>query len=118
MKRQNPAVSAAPAIRRVKGSSDRFVLPGALAAPRLPTGAMTAFLGRLLMRGQFVSGSPPWTHVGTNSRVTLVFGYAQRLLARLVDQHGPTILENVRGAAKPKLTKSAVRLVSGARRNQ
>jgi hypothetical protein len=38
-------VAAAAAIRRLWGSSERYGLPAALAALKLPTGAITAFLG-------------------------------------------------------------------------
>jgi hypothetical protein len=100
------AVSTAAAIRRVKGSSDRFFLPVALASLKLPTGAMTAFLGLLLMRGQFVPGL---TALDTPAQIlawALVFGYAQQLFTRFVDQQGQSILANVHGAGKPKAKKS------------
>jgi hypothetical protein len=94
------AVAAAAAIRRVKGSSERYSLPVALAVLKLPTGAITAFLGLLLMRGQFVPGL---SALDTSAQIlawALVFGYAQQLFTRLVDQQGQTVLESVRGADK------------------
>jgi hypothetical protein len=96
------AIAAAAAIRRIKGSSERYGLPVALAALKLPTGAITAFLGLLLMRGQFVPGL---SALDTSAQIlawALVFGYAQQLFTRLVDQQGQTVLENVRGADKPQ----------------
>jgi hypothetical protein len=45
------AVAAAGAIRGIRGSSERHGIPVALAVLKLPTGAITAFLGLLLMRG-------------------------------------------------------------------
>ena len=95
------AVAAAAAIRRLRGSSERYSLPAALAALKLPTGAITAFLGLLLMRGQFVPGL---SALDTSAQIlawALVFGYAQQLFTRLVDQQGQTVLDNVRGANKP-----------------
>jgi hypothetical protein len=92
------AIATAAAIRRTKGSSERYGLPVALAALKLPTGAITAFLGLLLMRGQFVPGL---TALDTSAQIlawALVFGYAQQLFTRLVDQQGQTVLDNVRGA--------------------
>jgi hypothetical protein len=100
------AVAAAAAIRRLRGSSERYGLPAALAALKLPTGAITAFLGLLLMRGQFVPGL---TALDTSAQIlawALVFGYAQQLFTRLVDQQGQTVLENVRCANKPPPTPS------------
>jgi hypothetical protein len=96
------AIATAAAIRRLKGSSERYGLPVALAALKLPTGAITAFLGLLLMRGQFVPGL---TALDTSAQIlawALVFGYAQQLFTRLVDQQGQTVLDNVRGADRPQ----------------
>src|SRR5215216_2876140 len=96
------AVATAAAVRGLKGSSERYGLPVALAALKLPTGAITAFLGLLLMRGQFVPGL---TALDTSAQIlawALVFGYAQQLFTRFVDQQGQTVLENVRGADRPQ----------------
>jgi hypothetical protein len=94
------AVSAAAAIRTIRGSSERYGLPVALAALKLPTGAITAFLGLLLMRGNFVPGL---SALDTSAQIlawALVFGYAQQLFTRLVDRQGQTVLDSVRGADK------------------
>jgi hypothetical protein len=96
------AIATAAAIRRIKGSSERYGLPVALAALKLPTGAITAFLGLLLMRGQFVPGL---SALDTSAQIlawALIFGYAQQLFTRLVDQQGQTVLDNVRGADRPQ----------------
>jgi hypothetical protein len=94
------AVAAAVAIRGIRGSSEPYGLPVALAALKLPTGAVTAFLGLLLMRGQFVPGL---SALDTSAQIlawALVFGYAQQLFTRLVDQQAHTVLDTVRGADK------------------
>lgn len=96
------AVAAAAAIRRIRGSSERYGLPVALAALKLPTGAITAFLGLLLMRGQFVPGL---SALDTSAQIlawALVFGYAQQLFTRLVDQQGQSVLNSVRVPDAPK----------------
>jgi hypothetical protein len=96
------AIAAAAAIRHIQGSSERYGLPVSLAALKLPTGAVTAFLGLLLMRGQFVPGL---SALDTSAQIlawALVFGYAQQLFTRLVDQQGQTVLDNVRGADRPQ----------------
>jgi hypothetical protein len=101
------AIAAAAAIRRIKGSSERYGLPVALAVLKLPTGAITAFLGLLLMRGQFVPGL---SALDTSAQIlawALVFGYAQELFTRLVDQQGQTVLDNVRGASTLQTTSPA-----------
>jgi hypothetical protein len=92
------AVAAATAIRGIRGSSEPHNLPVALAALKLPTGAITAFLGLLLMRGQFVPGL---SALDTSAQIlawALVFGFAQQLFTRLVDQQAHTVLDRVRGA--------------------
>jgi hypothetical protein len=100
------AVATAAAIRRIKGSSERHGLPVALAALKLPTGAVTAFLGLLLMRGQFVPGL---TALDTSAQIlawALIFGYAQQLFTRFVDQQGQTILNNVHSSESPQSSPS------------
>ena len=92
------AVAAATAIRGIRGSSEPHNLPVALAALKLPTGAITAFLGLLLIRGQFVPGL---SALDTSAQIlswALVFGFAQQLFTPLVDQQAHTVLDRVRGA--------------------
>lgn len=100
------ALAATAAIRRLKGSSERYGLPVALAALKLPTGAITAFLGLLLMRGQFVPGL---SALDTSAQIlawALLFGYAQQVFTRLVDQQGQNVLNSVRGANRPQTDTS------------
>jgi hypothetical protein len=96
------AIAAAATLRGIRGSSEPYGLPVALAALKLPTGAVTAFLGLLLMRGQFVPGL---SALDTSAQIlawALVFGYAQQLFTRLVDQQAHTVLNTVRGADRGK----------------
>lgn len=90
------AIAAAAALRNIRGSSEPHNIPVALAVLKLPTGALTALLGLLLMRGQFVPGL---TALDTSAQIVawaLVFGYAQQLFTRLVDQQAQTVLNAVR----------------------
>jgi hypothetical protein len=90
------AVAAATALRSIRGSSEPYGLPVALATLKLPMGAVTAFLGLLLMRGQFVPGL---SALDTSAQIlawALVFGYAQQLFTRFVDQQAHTVLDTVR----------------------
>jgi hypothetical protein len=91
------AVAAAAAIRGIHGSSEPHGLPVALAMLKLPTGALTAVLGLLLMRGQFIPGL---TALDSSAQIlawALVFGYGQQLFTRLVDQQAHAVLDRVRG---------------------
>jgi hypothetical protein len=90
------AVAAATALRGIRGSSEPYGLPVALATLKLPMGAVTAVLGLLLMRGQFVPGL---SALDTSAQIlawALVFGYAQQLFTRLVDQQAHSVLNTVR----------------------
>jgi hypothetical protein len=56
----------------------------------------------LLMRGQFVPGL---SALDTSAQIVawaLLFGYAQQLFTRLVDQQGHAVLDGVRGANRPQ----------------
>ncbi len=94
------SVAAAAAIRKLRGSSEPYGVPIALAVLKLPTGAITAVLGITLMRGGFVPGL---SALDTSAQIlawAAVFGYAQQLFTRLVDQQAHAVLDGVRGADK------------------
>jgi hypothetical protein len=95
------AVAAAAAIRGIRGSSERLGVPITLTLLKLPTGAITAFLGLLLMRGQFIPGLSALDSSAQILAWALVFGYAQELFTRLVDRQGQTVLDSVNSADKP-----------------
>ncbi|MGY1732953.1 hypothetical protein ACI798_15650 [Geodermatophilus sp. SYSU D01045] len=90
-------VTGAVALRRLRGSSTPFGVPVALIALKLPTGALTAFLGLLLMRGGFVPGL---TALDTTPQIiawAVVFGGSQQLFTGLVDRQAQTVLNSVGG---------------------
>jgi hypothetical protein len=89
------ALSAAVAIRQVKGSSTPYSLPVALAALKIPTGALTALLGLLLLRGQFIPGFSALDFPAQVVAWAVVLGYAQQLLTRLIDQRAQMVLKAV-----------------------
>ncbi len=101
------AVAAAAAIRGIRGSSEPHGLPVAVAVLKLPTGAVTAILGLLLMRGQFVPGLSALDTSGQILAWALVFGYAQQLFTRLVDQQAHTVLGAVRGEDAPARARTS-----------
>jgi hypothetical protein len=92
------AISAASGLRRLRGSSLPYGLPVALAVLKLPTGALTAFVGLLLMRGQFVPGLSALDTAAQILAWAALFGYAQQLFTRLVDQQANAVMDRVRGA--------------------
>jgi hypothetical protein len=96
------AVAAAAALRSIRGSSEPYGLPIALALLKLPLGALTAVLGLLLMRGQFVPGLTALDTTGQIIAWALVFGYGQQLFTQMVDRQAHTVLNAVRGAGDRK----------------
>jgi hypothetical protein len=91
------AIAAAAALRNVQGTSTPYSLPVALAVLKLPTGALTALAGLLLMRAGFVPGLSELDSSAQIIAWALVFGYAQQLFTRLVDSQAQTVLEGASG---------------------
>ncbi len=94
------AVAAAAALRRISGTSTPYSIPVALALLKLPTGALTALLGLLLMRGEFVPGLSALDFPAQILAWAIVLGYAQQLFTRLVDQQGQQVLDAAGGPAQ------------------
>jgi hypothetical protein len=88
------ALAAVVSLRRIRGTSTPFGLPIALALLKLPTGALTAVLGLILMRGEFVPGLTALDSSGQIVAWAVVLGYSQQLLTRFVDQRAQTVLDN------------------------
>jgi hypothetical protein len=92
------SVASAAALRRIRGSAEPNALPVALALLKLPIGALTAVLGLLLMRGEFLPGLSALDTSGQIIAWAIVFGYAQQLFTRFVDQQADSVLSEVRGS--------------------
>ncbi|MFJ8675634.1 hypothetical protein [Streptomyces sp. NPDC093589] len=91
------AVAAAASLRRIRGTSTPYNVPVALALLKLPTGALTAVLGLLLMRGEFVPGLQSLDSSAQIIAWAVIFGYAQQLFTRFVDNQAQTVLNSVGG---------------------
>jgi hypothetical protein len=98
------AVAAAASLKDIKGTSTPYSLPTALAVLKLPTGALTAFLGLELMRGEFVPGLSALDSPAQILAWAIVFGYAQQLLTGLVDKQAQGVLDEVGKADVPAAT--------------
>jgi succinate-acetate transporter protein len=90
-------VTGAVALRRLRGSSTPFGVPVALTALKLPTGALTALLGLLLMRGGFVPGLSALDTTPQIIAWAVVFGGSQQLFTGLVDRQAQNVLDSVGG---------------------
>jgi hypothetical protein len=92
------AVATATALRKVRGTSTPYSLPAALALLKLPLGALTALLGLMLMRGNFVPGLSALDSSAQIIGWAVVFGYAQQAFTQVVDRKAQDLLEDVGGA--------------------
>jgi hypothetical protein len=101
------SVSGASSLRKVKGTSTPFSLPIALALVKLPTGALTAFLGLLLMRGQFVPGLSALDSSAQILGWAVIFGASQQLLTGLVDKQAGNVLDKVGGTSHASPAQAA-----------
>ena len=90
------AISAVFALRKVQGSADPYSVSMALAFLKLPTGALTAFLGLLLISAGFVPGLSALDSSAQILSWAVVLGYSQELFTHLVDQQGQTVLADAR----------------------
>jgi hypothetical protein len=89
------AVAAAVALRSMRATSTPFSLPTALAFLKVPTGALTAVLGIVLLRGQFIPGLSALDTSGQILAWAAVFGAAQQLVTRLIDRQANELIEKV-----------------------
>jgi hypothetical protein len=92
------AVATATALRKVRGTSTPYSLPAALALLKLPLGALTAVLGLILMRGDFVPGLSALDSSAQIIGWAVVFGYAQQAFTQVVDRKAQDLLDDVGGA--------------------
>lgn len=93
------ALSAAVALRGMRGTTTPYGLPVALAVMKLPTGALTAVIAIVLIRGEFIPGL---SALDTSAQIlawAVVFGYAQQAFTHLIDRQAHTVLDNVRSGS-------------------
>jgi hypothetical protein len=95
-------LSAALSLRKLQGTTLPYSLPVALAVLKLPSGALTAVLGLLLMSGEFVPGLSALDSPGQILAWAVLFGYAQQLFTQFVDQRAQGLLDQVSSQDTPK----------------
>lgn len=92
------AVTGAAAIRRMRGTSAPVAVPVLLLLLKLPTGALTAFLGLLLLHGGFVPGLSALDDPGQILAWAAIFGASQQLVTGLVDKKAQSVLDSTGSA--------------------
>lgn len=108
------SLSVALALRNSPQTSAPYNVSAALLLLKLPCGALTALVGLLLIRGQFVPG---FSAIDSREQVlayAAVFGYAQHLLTRLVDNKGREVLDRVSNTEPPGLDERKDRIPAWA----
>jgi hypothetical protein len=88
-------MAALLAIRNLRGTSTPYSLPVALAVLKVPSGALTAVAGLLLLGGGFAPGFSDLDSQRQILAYALVFGYAQQVATRLVDNRAQLVLNKV-----------------------
>ena len=90
------ALAAAFAIRNVRGSSSPYGVSIALACLKVPSGALTAVAGILLLGGNFVPGFSELDSQRQILAYALVLGYAQQLATRFIDDRARSLVDRTR----------------------
>jgi hypothetical protein len=94
-------VAATVALRRSRGTTDPYSLPAAVAMLKIFTGALTAFLGIELVRAAFIPGLSALDSPAQIIAWSVVFGYAQQLFTRAVDQQAENLLSEAQEPTTP-----------------
>ncbi|QYX83301.1 hypothetical protein K1J60_31300 [Streptomyces akebiae] len=89
------ALTVIASLRRIQGTSSPYMLPLAAALLKFPTGALTAFIGVLLIRGAFVPGLSDLDSSPQIVAWAVIFGAAQHLVTRFVDARARETLSDV-----------------------
>jgi len=92
------ALAGAAALRRMTGAtSTPYAVPVSLALFKLPTGAITAVVGLVLIQAEFVPGLSALDSRAQILGWAVLLGFAQQLVTRIVDTQASGLLENVGG---------------------
>ncbi|MFI0923382.1 hypothetical protein ACH4TP_05495 [Streptomyces sp. NPDC021012] len=101
-------LAAATALRQMRGSPTPYNVSLVLAGLKLPTGALTAPAGLLFIHGGFVPGMPALYSSAQIIAWAIVFGYAQQILTRLVDNQAKSLLGHSKDAHKSEDESAAL----------
>jgi hypothetical protein len=91
------ALSAAVAIRHLRGSTPPYGLSVALSLLKLPAGALTAVAGLLLVHGRFIPGLSDLDTSGQILAYAVALGFAQQVATQFVDRRAREVLSRTPG---------------------
>jgi hypothetical protein len=89
------ALAASISIRNLKGTTSPYDVPVALALLKVPLGAFTAILALVAIRADFVPGLSALDSQEQILAYALLFGFAQQVFTRLLDQQAQLLLEHL-----------------------
>lgn len=92
-------LSAIVSIRNMQGTSVAYDVPTALAALKLPVGALAAVGGLLIVRAQFIPGLSDLDSQAQILAYAFVFGVGQQLIVGLIDKQAQELLSAAPGKA-------------------
>lgn len=101
-------LTALASVRGVGPSTSAYSLTPALALLKVPTGALTALLGVMLMQSASVPGLTQLTTPGAVAAAGLLFGASQELLTRLIDVRARAVETAAVKGSPDDATSSAV----------
>lgn len=83
------------AIRRLRGTSTPYSVSTALAVLKVPSGALAAVIGMLLLTGGFIPGLTSLDSRPQILAYALIFGLAQHIVTRVADNRAQEILDGL-----------------------
>jgi len=89
------ALSVAFTVQRLRGTSAPYDIPLALTMNKLPSGVLTSIVGLVLIQGDFVPGLSELDNQGQILAYAIVFGFAQHLATRFIDQKAEEVINSV-----------------------
>jgi hypothetical protein len=89
------ALAAVLTVRGMQDTPTPYAISLALAAMKLPLGALTALLGLLLIHGQFVPGLTDLDNSGQILAYAVILGIAQQAVTMFLDQRGRELLDRI-----------------------
>ena len=113
------SLAAAVSIRKVQGNATPYDIPVVLAVLKVPTGALTAVVGLIAIRGEFVPGLSGLDSQEQILAYALVLGYAQQLATGFLDRRaeglvkGPAVDPPARPGAETGQTEPPPRRSGG-----
>jgi hypothetical protein len=105
-------LSGALFLRGLQGTSTPYDVPVALALLKLPSGALSALIGLLFVRGEFIPGLSQLDNQPQILAYAFLFGIAQQLVTGTVDRQAQEILNKV-PSKEPVSTKPQPSLTEG-----